>query len=1581
MSAPDPGSPHALLQSDADTQKNLKKTVDETKVNMRCVYVTVLASFLFIAALELVYVSYYISLETTALRNRLEQTQWSGVNPDSIFSKINSLIDVDRYVRNVLIPILTANATVLESNFLIAFRYNLKRAILKSNPVDEFRTDFPEIWEQTDYSYSQQNSGEETGPLLIWNYTVENSFRRAGAYTVTLFPQLVTNETRMSRALYRWRLMHRAWLSDRTISLVLEMLLQNSNLGATVYYFQAFEMTSEGRIRTHSDIYGVFIEPFEYISSYSSTVLFLCILLLLEVLARIYGAFLIVIRCVTVAIRERRNDMEYYESIGLLTLVLEIAGISLYLSIFAKNMGKLEIPVTDADKMSYILDETVEFRSFVQVCSICILLITLRAILILKNEFPSFGILFDTIVHAWTDLFHFTFMAFIMLFAFSLTGFMLFGLQATSFSTLAGTMLTLCTMSVGLTNYSEMQETHSTFAGLFFLVFQLVFKFIVMNMFLGIVMSTYMVLRRRNQMFIMAKASILTREAAKLKTRWLNFLLCRRPQGTTIELAKKYITIRENPEIDAAEREKQMIDLRNTMLQAQTISLKDTLKYNMSQLEVFQSFIPVQTSNLKTREQYIEELMLEIKAIKDELRRKHEEKLKQRRDKNYIYSTIKDMVIYSIFMIIFSVMVIYRSRIDDKFLLEEAMRTEMKLRYFHFNGVDVQFADVNTPEIAAEWLQQVFFRLGSGWQLHRELLGDLRVRETLIRIKPEKNKYDGTSAVFPYVREKEEYGQLPLSEYLTPSATDDFVGESGHVYVYKGGSESYRGYGGYVSYWTTDYNTALASLQRVRQDNLLGSNTKVLIYDVACYSGDTRLLAISSVGFLLTEAGGIKSQVQSVAFELDLYSHGNTTVPALEVIFVLFIVYYLYRFVVDWVACLKEQRARWAIESKEKMLLEDVLQEIHGIEHPQRTGSEECISIVRKAFDYLHASVTVFVRTSYSYLQKDFYNIFDVAILSLSLAMMITILKLQISDFRSNFDLAKDNKETLLPGLWELADLDVQYRSFSAVNCLLIYLRMLKNFRFSSQLSVLTDVLGSAALDIIFFAAVFTMLLASYSLMGYTLLGHRATDFSTLSSAFLSTYFLLLGQFDSDQIVAGDSPVGTIFLITFLLFFQLCLFNMFIAIVVAHFDQVSADTQLYGGQESLFLRLKETLQSYMQKLGAGRLKRLLHRCFGAPAQRESEPEASEEEAQADEKPAQPEKVEPESVNFSAFSTNSWLKALEDKLKENSKDLVNFVKLKGNIGAAELKNNLVTMQLDASAITFMTKELWLREHTISRKVYLWRQLSLAHQAQQMHNEGLKALGQEVQPLKKLSALQMDIWQNCDIALKLALWTDIFGFNSAEKADVWNVTLFSAKQMAGDEQDWTLEKQTKLLNEMIQKSLEVAAGKAVEKESLPEFLTRWKAEILSYNQNFATLSRDTLACIAVHYTENQDERLALWLSQNETEQMELMLNNSKKPEATLLFYLLAEGANHHIIRLEMLDATASTLMDARLYDKHVRLAQLQVEKARLREREDNKATAVSDSSALENYRHFLKKKVESKGKLLEDRYNERRTAEFR
>jgi hypothetical protein len=113
------------------------------------------------------------------------------------------------------------------------------------------------------------------------------------------------------------------------------------------------------------------------------------------------------------------------------------------------------------------------------------------------------------------------------------------------------------------------------------------------------------------------------------------------------------------------------------------------------------------------------------------------------------------------------------------------------------------------------------------------------------------------------------------------------------------------------------------------------------------------------------------------------------------------------------------------------------------------------------------------------------------------------------------------------------------------------------------------------------------------------------------------------------------------------------------------------------------------------------------------------------------------------------------------------------------------------------------------------------------------------------------------------------------------------------------------------------------------------------------------------------------MTLWLALSDLEKAMLLLNNPTDAEATMLCHLLFEFVNHHIIRLEILEATMSDLLDAKIYDKHLRLAEWQAENTILGQAKERADAANADGDSLSNYKFFLEKKRQAKFEQLEQR----------
>ena len=155
----------------------------------------------------------------------------------------------------------------------------------------------------------------------------------------------------------------------------------------------------------------------------------------------------------------------------------------------------------------------------------------------------------------------------------------------------------------------------------------------------------------------------------------------------------------------------------------------------------------------------------------------------------------------------------------------------------------------------------------------------------------------------------------------------------------------------------------------------------------------------------------------------------------------------------------------------------------------------------------------------------------------------------------TNPDFSTENPDTDHIGAYAaLAKVKESQRTIAGLTCLLSGAMLLYYFTFSKKLSLLTDVLASAKLDIVFFMLMFFWILMGYTLVGYLLLGHNYLDFDLINDALIACYNMLYGEYNYREILRADSFMGGIYFITFMILFNLVLLNMFIAIITSHFN-------------------------------------------------------------------------------------------------------------------------------------------------------------------------------------------------------------------------------------------------------------------------------------------------------------------------------------------------------------------------------------------------------------------------------------------
>lgn len=306
-------------------------------------------------------------------------------------------------------------------------------------------------------------------------------------------------------------------------------------------------------------------------------------------------------------------DLVWHEYLELISVVLVTVSIGLFGKIVLSNIGDNKLPLIDESDFTKLVDYSIDFRVFARVTSLAALLVSFKVIVVLKNKFPSFGVLFDTIRLAKKDIMNFGLITILIFITFALMGNIAFGISLVSFSTFKTSLSTLFAMSLGKIDFKSMEVSNNSIAEFFFLVFMALTFFILINMFLAIILSNFIKIRNRDQLLLEAKALMIKEDSNKFIQTILNFLLFR-VKSNINEEALEYERLSRLDCVDPVEQDKindRLRKLENSILHQSKQSMIGVFKYNLGQITQFGKF----GNGLMTQEQYLSKINNSIREI------------------------------------------------------------------------------------------------------------------------------------------------------------------------------------------------------------------------------------------------------------------------------------------------------------------------------------------------------------------------------------------------------------------------------------------------------------------------------------------------------------------------------------------------------------------------------------------------------------------------------------------------------------------------------------------------------------------------------------------------------------------------------------------------------------------------------------------------------------------------------------------------------------------------------------------------------------------------------------------------------
>lgn len=1510
-----------------EIEKELEASLSETEVNSRGVYwsITVCAIFLcIILMVNQVDKVYYIA---EAIKSRLEYDSWS-ILPEYKFEDIETAEHLDNYVRSLLLPVCLSTRYVNDYLYTAGIRFVLKRSKLKDNPFDEYEDAIEFIRENPYMSPNIQASGEDTSDFGIWEYDQNSGYSSAGGVLATFLDE--TSDT----ALEKWRIMKPLWLDQQKFSsLVIEIIFHNSNTRTTAYYYQIYDRTSAGLFKVTSGISGMFPEMFEEWNSDTYTILTLCVILLVGFSVQVYNLSQNIVQSFMRLFSRGELDIMWNEYIEMSSVILVVSCIIVFGTTVVSFVGKFKLPLENESDFEEIVRHSEEFRHFVRLSALASLLVALKIIVVLKNQYPSFGVLFDTIRGAKSDIVNFSVISVLLLTAFAMMGNLMFGYYILDFSELGNCFVMLFRMMVGFVELDSLQAVNYELANAFMVLFLSLFFFILMNMFLAIVLATYIELRRKNQRLLEAKALILTEQANMIKSKWLAFLLCKSPVRDLEKEALEYIRLSRIESNNPDEQETitvRMREIENMIKQQSKPDIFTTIKYNLGQVNVIKT-----GQNLQTREQYLSQLkskiyQLEKKKIKD---KKYNKKLEN--SVRYNFELVKEMILHIAFILIFALMVIFRLNVTDAYYIQEAVAKYFETaRWTPDDVIAYQLEDVYTKKEVLLYINQVVTPIMTeGFLYDNNYWIGPSARITLTLSNKESNSLESSKEVFTII----------YSEDIEDQFEEDFIGSgSGHLYKYiePGEPNTYNQAGGYVDTFTSDSNHNDEVIQRWLEDIEVFDGLQDLYIEFILYNGNIDMYAYNRLQFRRWSAGNIVISLYTNAIEVQKYKDEHPSTIFLEMAFVVFTLYHIYVESKAWAVTWKKLSKERQMQKAGQLALNDILIKLGKVEEDEKTLCEYLIALFFiKLIEFIKRIVDLasrFYISTWTYVTKNLYSMIQVASIVLSIIMLSIIISIISNDFRNSFNI-EDPPEDYIGEFSSLDQLFYLYRYIAAFNCLLIFLRLLEYFKFSKELSLLTTILDSAKFDLGFFLAMFAIVLFAYSMMGNILLGHSDPRFQTLGKAFINCYSLLIYPSDLGTIEQADPILGTFFYISFMIIFNLLLLNIFIAIVGAHFEALTPKkNKTYKGffqnvYEIIKLRLKK--QKYMNPPKSKKVT-------------ESEIQEEKKEYFHDEDTIDDYNIP--IVRHRLTSPVLWISQLEKKVAEQTNNrlkLANF-KAKDSLYSEESK---IVKPVSLGEIAFVDPESWLSAD-ICDQLSIWRQLSICYQeyVRRCEEKSLQ-LGEVVRTLPLLSDMQIALWEKLPIRNKLELWAGKDCLTSEEKISVWNCTYFNIQKIPFDvNQNFSVSDQKELWATCTEENKKI-----------------WIQSIYEPYRTFIKLSnigKKLIKKLSKRSDLHSDLRMLLWAAMSNKEKLQLYIYQQDNIEAEMICYLILEEKDNNIFLLEEADRILSSSLDAKFYDKLASLAAWQAENANAREIENEDQEYEENFKNVIEYKSYLTDQIE-------------------
>lgn len=129
-------------------------------------------------------------------------------------------------------------------------------------------------------------------------------------------------------------------------------------------------------------------------------------------------------------------------------------------------------------------------------------------------------------------------------------------------------------------------------------------------------------------------------------------------------------------------------------------------------------------------------------------------------------------------------------------------------------------------------------------------------------------------------------------------------------------------------------------------------------------------------------------------------------------------------------------------------------------------------------------------------------------------------------------------------------------RLLAAYQTILICTKFMQSFKAQPRLAVVTSTLIAAMVDLIHFLIVLITFMFAFAVAGIFIFGRRMWKYSSVVQGLVSTFNMIMGDFDYGEMTDEDPSIASIYAWLFIFFLQQLMLNMLMAIIMDTYSEV-----------------------------------------------------------------------------------------------------------------------------------------------------------------------------------------------------------------------------------------------------------------------------------------------------------------------------------------------------------------------------------------------------------------------------------------